>query len=72
MIPALKTGARVVIIDEIVPEPSVLGKLDERRIMGYYMIMKTLFNSKEWSETECRGYSVRLKKRGDLRFVGFL
>lgn len=54
LVPALRKGARVVVMDGIVPEPGVLGKLDERRIMGYDILMKALFNAKERSEGEWR------------------
>ncbi|KAJ4402466.1 hypothetical protein N0V91_007180 [Didymella pomorum] len=54
LIPALRKGSRVVIMDGIVPEPGVLGKLDERRITGYDVLMKALFNAKERSEDEWR------------------
>ncbi|KAF3036652.1 hypothetical protein E8E12_001328 [Didymella heteroderae] len=54
LIPALRKGNRVVVMDGIVPEPGVLGKLDERRITGYDALMKALFNAKERSESEWR------------------
>lgn len=54
LIPALRKGSRVVIMDGIVPEPGVLGKLEERRITGYDVLMKALFNAKERSENEWR------------------
>jgi hypothetical protein len=54
LIPALRKGSRVVVMDGIVPEPGVLGKLDERRITGYDVLMKALFNAKERSENEWR------------------
>lgn len=44
LIPALKKGSRVIIMDGIVPEPGVLSKLEERSITGYIVLMKALFN----------------------------
>jgi hypothetical protein len=54
LIPALRKGNRVVIMDGIVPEPGVLSKLDERRITNFDVLMKVLFNAKERSESEWR------------------
>lgn len=54
LVPALRKGSRVVVMDGIVPEPGVLSKLDERRITGYDVLMKALFNAKERSESEWR------------------
>ena len=54
LIPALRKGTRVIVMDGILPEPGVLGKLDERRITGYDTVMKALFNAKERSENEWR------------------
>jgi hypothetical protein len=54
LIPALRTGSRIVIMDAIVPEPGTLGKLGERRITSSDLVMKALFNARERTEGEWR------------------
>jgi hypothetical protein len=49
LIPALKPGARVVIMDQIIPEPGVLPPYQDRAVRSFDLIMKGLFNSKERS-----------------------
>ncbi|KAJ4358934.1 hypothetical protein N0V95_002640 [Ascochyta clinopodiicola] len=72
LVPGLKHGARVVIMDAIVPEPGVLGKLDERAIAGYDIIMKALFNAKERSESEWRELVTNADAEGKFEIVEFL
>ncbi|KAF1843483.1 S-adenosyl-L-methionine-dependent methyltransferase [Cucurbitaria berberidis CBS 394.84] len=54
LIPALKRGARVILMDAIVPEPGVLSPFQERSIRDYDMVMKMLFNAKERTEIDWR------------------
>ncbi|KAF2826579.1 hypothetical protein CC86DRAFT_292023, partial [Ophiobolus disseminans] len=47
LVPALKPGARIVLMEGIVPEPEVCTPYQERWLTNYDMIMKMMFASKE-------------------------
>ncbi|KAF2993168.1 hypothetical protein E8E13_000504 [Curvularia kusanoi] len=72
LLPALKTGARIVIMDAIVPEPGVLkGKL-EWRITASDLAMKALFNARERTEGEWRDLIRKAEPGGMLHVVEVL
>lgn len=47
LILALKPGARVVLMDTVIPEPSVLSPYQERTIRDYDIMMRELFHARE-------------------------
>jgi hypothetical protein len=64
LIPALKKGSRILIMEHIVPEPGMLTPFQERPIRHFDMVMKELFNAKERSENDWR----KLLASSDDRF----
>jgi hypothetical protein len=50
LIPALKKGAKVILMDSIVPEPGTLTPFQEKPIRAFDIMMKCLFNGKERTE----------------------
>lgn len=64
LIPALRTGSRVLMMEAIVPEPGTISGFQERPLRAFDMGMKELFNSKERSEGEWR----KLLGDADTRF----
>lgn len=72
LVPALKKGSRVVIMDAIVPEPGTVGKLLERRTAADDLVMKALFNAKERSEGEWRELIHQADSGGRFEVVEFL
>jgi hypothetical protein len=64
LIPALKKGSRVVMMEHIVPEPGVLTPFQERPIRQFDMVMRELFNAKERSESDWK----KLLANADERF----
>jgi hypothetical protein len=54
LVPALRKGARVVLMEHILPEPGTLSPYQQRLVLGYDMVMKELFNAKERTEKEWR------------------
>jgi ubiquinone/menaquinone biosynthesis C-methylase UbiE len=52
--PALKPGARVVLMEAVLPERGVLRPFQERRLRHFDMIMKMLYNAMERTEADWR------------------
>ena len=65
LIPALKPGARIVINDICLREPGSKNPWDEKLIRSMDMVMLTLLNAQERTESEFRD----LFKAADERFV---
>jgi hypothetical protein len=64
LIPALKKGAKVILMDSIVPEPGTLTPFQEKPIRAFDIMMKGLFNGKERAE----GDWMKLVQEADERF----
>ncbi|ORY09830.1 S-adenosyl-L-methionine-dependent methyltransferase [Clohesyomyces aquaticus] len=54
LVPALKDGSKVLIMDHIVPESGALSPYQERPFRAFDIGMKEAFNSKERSESDWR------------------
>ncbi|KAF2659031.1 S-adenosyl-L-methionine-dependent methyltransferase [Lophiostoma macrostomum CBS 122681] len=54
LVPALKKGARIVLMEHILPEPGTISAYQQRLVLGFDMCMKELFNAKERTEKEWR------------------
>ncbi|KAH7316781.1 putative O-methyltransferase [Stachybotrys elegans] len=64
LVPALKTGARVVVSDYVVPESGATSRYKEGLVRGFDLAMMELFNARERE----RGDWVRLFAEADERF----
>ncbi|EED14270.1 O-methyltransferase, putative [Talaromyces stipitatus ATCC 10500] len=64
LIPALKTGAKIVVQDHVLPEPGTMGLLQEMQMRSMDAIMMSLFNSREREADEWED----LFKRADESF----
>jgi len=65
LIPVLKPGARIVINDNLMPEPNVLPLLQERSTRAMDLLMLTLSNSRDREMEDW----VNLFKQADRRYV---
>lgn len=63
LIPALKLGSRVLVMEHIVPEPGILSPFQERPIRHFDMAMKQTFNSKERSENDWKNLLRKVDER---------
>jgi ubiquinone/menaquinone biosynthesis C-methylase UbiE len=52
--PALKSGARVVLMEAVLPERGMLTPFQERQVRNFDMVMKMLFNAMERNEADWR------------------
>ncbi|MCJ1270219.1 hypothetical protein MMC22_010115 [Lobaria immixta] len=64
LIPALKHGAKVLIVEACLPEPEVLSPFEEREIRNLDMAMKQLLNAKERNADDW----IELFRKADPRF----
>jgi hypothetical protein len=64
LIPAPKKGAKVILMDSIVPEPGTLTPFQEKPIRAFDIMMKGLFNGKERTE----GDWMKLVREADDKF----
>lgn len=64
LVPALKSGARVIINDQVLPEPGVLSLYQDRNVRGWDLAMKEAFNARERDIQEW----TALIKGADKRF----
>jgi precorrin-6B methylase 2 len=65
LIPALKSGSRIVINDHVVPEPGILSLYNDRSVRAFDLVMKECFNAKE---RDVNDWAALLKK-ADERFA---
>ncbi|KAF2236496.1 putative O-methyltransferase [Viridothelium virens] len=68
LIPALKTGARILINESCLPEPNTMPNRADRKLRVNDTLMLTLFNSQERDEEEWIDLFRRTDQR--FRFVG--
>lgn len=64
LIPALNAGNRVLLMEQITPDPGTVSPFQERPVRHFDLVMKELFNAKERSASEWK----RLLKDADPRF----
>lgn len=72
LIPALKPGARMVLMDAVIPEPGVLSPYQERTIRDYDIMMRVLFNARERSESGWRNLIGEAFEEGRFEIVEVL
>lgn len=70
--PAMKNGARVVLMETILPGPGVLTPYQERMIRNYDIVMKVLFNAKERTEEDWREIIADADDEGRFSVVDVL
>lgn len=70
--PALKHGARVVLMDAVLPERGVLRPFQERRLRHFDMIMKMLFNAMERDEADWRQLVAEADEEGRFKVVDLI
>ena len=68
LIPALKTGARVVINEGALPKPGEVGMWDEKIVWSLDLCMMAMFNSKERTVEEWEGLFAEADPR--FKFLG--
>ncbi|KAI9839199.1 MAG: hypothetical protein M1819_003192 [Sarea resinae] len=69
LIPALKSGAKVLISDHVLPEPNTLPLMAERNIRGMDLLMLTMQNSRERELDEFIGLFKEADKRFEFRQI---
>lgn len=72
LVPALKPGARIVLMETIVPEAGICTPYQERGLMHFSMIMKLLFNAKERSIGDWRELVADADEDGRFKLVDVL
>ncbi|EON68389.1 hypothetical protein W97_07647 [Coniosporium apollinis CBS 100218] len=69
LVPALKDGARLIVMDGVLPEPNTLPKSEERIIRIMDMEMMTTFNAREREIEDWRALFTKSDPRLKLRNV---
>ncbi|OAG06626.1 putative O-methyltransferase [Paraphaeosphaeria sporulosa] len=69
IIPALKSGSKVILNEVCMPAPKVLSASQERLLRGYDLTMKQLFNSKERDAKEWESLFAAADTRFHIRRI---
>ncbi|PQE06070.1 s-adenosyl-l-methionine-dependent methyltransferase protein [Rutstroemia sp. NJR-2017a BBW] len=69
-IPALKPGARILVLDMCLPPPCVLSPYQEREARAFDLAMKEVQNAKERDEEEWATLFTQADPSGKLKFEG--
>lgn len=72
LVPALKPGARILLMETIVPEPGVCTPYQERPLRNYDLIMNMLFAAKERSLSDWKKLIGDADERGRFELVDVL